>query len=336
MRRQALAVGLLAAMLGGSPASAGATAGRLVPAGWAPGGIPPAPLSERSTGDVGAARQCAENAVLLVRVGESPDWSVAAGDLLVTKGWSAYDLEIPITIGRPRPAAVRRRLARAVAQCDERTVLVAVDQIRAPTVRRAIEQLDAPTRARIARVDEVAHGATAAERAGRATARSLRTWPRVTIDEALAGVPQAGIRLGRRDAPVVVQVFADLQCPFCASFSADHLPRLVARYVTTGEVQLRAQLVGFIGTDSERLAQMAVAAGLQHRLWTFVARALERQRRENTGYVTDVFLRRVGAIVPGLDVERAMRDRGRRQTSRLLRGAQRLWTHSGQVACRRS
>ena len=123
-----------------------------------------------------------------------------------------------------------------------------------------------------------------------------------------AGVPQRGAVLGDSKAPVRVVEFADLQCPFCRAYSLDVMPGLVQRYVRAGKVRMEFRNLAFIGPDSERMARLAEAAGLQDKLWNVVDLLYANQGRENTGYATDAFLRRVAGAVPGLDVNRAFAD----------------------------
>ncbi|MDO8210948.1 thioredoxin domain-containing protein [Conexibacter sp. CPCC 206217] len=143
-------------------------------------------------------------------------------------------------------------------------------------------------------------------------AASATAGSRTPLERAVAGIPQSGIRLGRPDAPLAMIVFADLQCPFCARFAATTLPRIVRDWVASGRLQIRYRMLSVIGTDSTRAAQFAVAAGDQGLLWQTTARMFARQRGENTGYVTDRFLRAVGESVDGLDAEEAMARRSSR------------------------
>jgi protein-disulfide isomerase-like protein with CxxC motif len=53
-----------------------------------------------------------------------------------------------------------------------------------------------------------------------------------------------------------------------------------------------------------------MAAGLQNRMWDASMRFYDVQGQENSGYVTDPFLRGVLGGVHGLDAARAMRERG--------------------------
>jgi protein-disulfide isomerase len=125
----------------------------------------------------------------------------------------------------------------------------------------------------------------------------------------LAGIPQDGITLGHRNAPVRVVEFADLQCPFCAQASKDVLPGVIRDQVRTGKVRLEFRPLAFIGDDSVRAARFAMAAAAQNRLWNVVDLLYANQGDENSGWATDALLRRAGAAVPGLDVSRVLAER---------------------------
>lgn len=127
-------------------------------------------------------------------------------------------------------------------------------------------------------------------------------------EQLFSGLPQDGITLGRADAPVVVEEYADLQCPFCARFADTDLPSIVRDNVRPGDVQLRLRLLTFLGEDSVEAGRFAAAAGLQDRQWQVVDALYADQGPENSGYVTEDFLRDVGSRVPGLDVDRALAD----------------------------
>jgi protein-disulfide isomerase len=151
----------------------------------------------------------------------------------------------------------------------------------------------------------------------------------IEANERFAGIPQDGITIGDPKAPVTLVEYADLQCPFCRDYTANVLPTLVSQYVATGKLRMVFRNVAFIGTDSVRGAQMAAAAGLQGKLWQYVDVFYANQGEENGGYVTDEFLRKVGAAVKGLDVDRAMDDRGVASVQDQLNKAQAEWQLSG-------
>ena len=116
----------------------------------------------------------------------------------------------------------------------------------------------------------------------------------------LAGIPEHDGVLGDPKAPVIVTEFLDLQCPICAEASKQTVPTLIDDYVRTGKVKLRARTLHFIGDDSARAARAAAAAQQQGKLWPFVEAFYAAQGQENSGYVTDAFLRSV-ATAAGAD-----------------------------------
>lgn len=144
--------------------------------------------------------------------------------------------------------------------------------------------------------------ATAPKAAAKAPARD--------VTKILRGIPQKGLSLGDPDAPLVLVEFADLQCPFCKEFAATSWPNIVQRYVRTGKVRMELRLISVLGQDSVTAAKAVMAASLQDRMWDASMRFYDRQGQENSGYVTDTFLRGVLGGIHGLDLARAMKDRG--------------------------
>src|SRR3954469_1155362 len=124
-----------------------------------------------------------------------------------------------------------------------------------------------------------------------------------------SGIPQQGIVLGSPKAPVTMTEFADLQCPACREYTAAVLPALVRRYVRTGRGKMAYQDLAFLGDDSVKAGRAAAAAGAQNKLWQFIDVFYGEQGDENSGYVTDDFLRNVAQKVPGLNVAKLMSDR---------------------------
>jgi protein-disulfide isomerase len=125
----------------------------------------------------------------------------------------------------------------------------------------------------------------------------------------LRGIPQDGLTLGDPNAPVLLVEFADLQCPYCRQFAAESWPDIVRRYIRTGKVKMELRLTALLGEDSAKANKAVVAAGLQDRMWDASMRFYDVQGQENTGYVTDRFLRGVLDGVRDLDTPRAMKAR---------------------------
>jgi protein-disulfide isomerase len=123
------------------------------------------------------------------------------------------------------------------------------------------------------------------------------------VEAMLQGVPQDATVVGDPDAPVTLVEYADLQCPFCAQWATTTLPVLVSDYVQNGDLKIEFRGLTFIGPDSEEALRAALAACDQGKLWNVVDLLYRNQGGENTDWVTEDFLRSVGAAVPGLDVD---------------------------------
>jgi protein-disulfide isomerase len=124
-----------------------------------------------------------------------------------------------------------------------------------------------------------------------------------------AGIPEQGGVLGDPKAPLTVTEYLDLQCPVCREASTTTLPAVVKQFVRTGKVKLQARTLQFIGPDSVRAAKVAAGAERQGRLWPFLEAFYARQGQENSGYVTDGFLRDVAAA-SGVDATAALGQEG--------------------------
>ena len=138
------------------------------------------------------------------------------------------------------------------------------------------------------------------------------------VEAALEGIPQEGVFLGEHGAPDVVTEFVDLQCPFCAEFSNNAFNDVVQDNVRPGDIQYELRVISFLGEDSGEAAEMAAAAAMQNKLYEFVETFYANQGEENSGYVTEEFLREIGEKTPGLDVEQALEDRTSSEAQALI------------------
>ncbi len=118
----------------------------------------------------------------------------------------------------------------------------------------------------------------------------------------LAGIPQVDSYLGNATAPVTMVEYNDQQCPYCKQYSDDVLPGLIDRYVRPGRVRLQVVPFPILGPDSVKAAHYVVAAGRQNKMWQVSELLYANQGPENSGWVTDELLTKVGNAVPGLDV----------------------------------
>ena len=152
------------------------------------------------------------------------------------------------------------------------------------------------------------------------------------VESLFEGIPQDGVRLGEPDAEATVIEFVDLQCPFCAEFAVNAMPRVVEERVRSGELALELQILTFLGEDSVEAGQLAAAAAQQDRLWHFADLFFLNQGAENTGYVTEEFLTDLAEATPGLDAEEALSQRDSDEADELLTGADALARELGAMS----
>ena len=152
------------------------------------------------------------------------------------------------------------------------------------------------------------------------------------MQKVLARLPQHGQVLGSPSAPVTVFEFADLQCPFCASYMQTLFPKLLADDVAPGKVKMVLSMVWPLGDASRWAAKVAAAAAAQDKMWNFVDAFYYKQGPENSGYVTPGFVREIGADVPGLNVGRMMFDLSGRATYVLTKAMEAFARAHGVVA----
>ncbi|HEY7829161.1 MAG TPA: thioredoxin domain-containing protein [Solirubrobacteraceae bacterium] len=129
------------------------------------------------------------------------------------------------------------------------------------------------------------------------------------VQARFTGIPQKGAELGSSTAPVTLQEYADLQCPFCRQYTLSVFPSLVRKYVREGKLRMEFHNFDIIGPDSIKASKMAMAAGQQNLLWQYADLFYNNQQQENSGYVTDQFLTQIGSGVKGLNVNKALTER---------------------------
>jgi protein-disulfide isomerase len=97
---------------------------------------------------------------------------------------------------------------------------------------------------------------------------------------------QDGMTLGSADAPVVMEVYSDFQCPVCAKHALDVEPSLVNKYVAQGQMQLihhDINLLGRGGDESLIPALGAYCANEQGKYWDYAHWIYNNQDGENQG-----------------------------------------------------
>ena len=134
------------------------------------------------------------------------------------------------------------------------------------------------------------------------------------VQTLLAGIPQAGNRIGSPAARVTVTEYGDLECPYCAQFATGAEQQLIAGDVRAGRVALvyRSLCTATCHYDQSIFPVQqaaAVAAGLQGHEWDYIELFYSEQGAEGTGYVTDSYLNNLAAQIPGLSYSKWLSDR---------------------------
>jgi protein-disulfide isomerase len=110
-----------------------------------------------------------------------------------------------------------------------------------------------------------------------------------------------GHALGNQNAPVVVEEWADFQCPFCRRFFEGAGRALRKTYVANGKALFVFHNFPFLGPESLLAAEAAECAGEQGRFWDYHDKLFEEQQGENQGGFRPARLDRFAADL-GLDV----------------------------------
>jgi len=120
------------------------------------------------------------------------------------------------------------------------------------------------------------------------------------------GIPQNGLVLGNPSAPVEMEMFVDVQCPFCKDYEVNDLPEIVQKYIRTGKVQLHLQPWAFIG-DQSRTGRLAlIAASIQNKGFEYAKVLYDNQGQEESGWLTDDTMGQIAASVDGLKVQQVL------------------------------
>ena len=75
--------------------------------------------------------------------------------------------------------------------------------------------------------------------------------------------------LGDFDAPLLIEVYSDYQCSFCAHYFVETIIPIIDEYVNTGKVRLIYQDLAFEGERSQWAAEAAHCANDQGKFWEY-------------------------------------------------------------------
>jgi protein-disulfide isomerase len=133
-----------------------------------------------------------------------------------------------------------------------------------------------------------------------------------TVEGELNGIPQSGNVLGKPNAPVTMQYFGDLECPFCRQFTLTALPGIVQNEVRTGKLKIEYKSMETATRNPPvflKQQSAAYAAGRQNKAWYFIELFYNEQGKEDSGYVTESYLEGLASQVPGLSLSQWHTDR---------------------------
>jgi protein-disulfide isomerase len=122
-------------------------------------------------------------------------------------------------------------------------------------------------------------------------------------DTSARRIPGDPLARGDADAPVVLVMWEDFQCPFCATFAQETEPVLVDRFVEDGVLRLEWRDFPYFGEQSVQAARAARAAGEQGAFWEFHDAVYALGSPPNSGRLTDDVLIGLARDLD-LDVER--------------------------------
>jgi protein-disulfide isomerase len=125
------------------------------------------------------------------------------------------------------------------------------------------------------------------------------------ISTLLAGIPQSANALGQPTAPVTLQYFGDLECPYCREFTLDALPSIIRRWVRGGQLRIEYHSMETATREPKVFTNQqvaALAAGRQNKLWYFIETFYHEQGNENVDYVTEKYLHGIASQVQGLNL----------------------------------
>lgn len=119
------------------------------------------------------------------------------------------------------------------------------------------------------------------------------------VPSAGASLPSEGARLGRADAKVTIEYWADYQCSYCATFAQEVIPKLESR-IADGTVALVHRDFAFLGEESVDAAVAVQCAARDGRYWPMHDAVYAAQGGVNGGAFARPRLAQVAASV-GLD-----------------------------------
>ncbi len=120
---------------------------------------------------------------------------------------------------------------------------------------------------------------------------------------------ESGPSVGDADAPVVMAIWYDYQCPFCKQFELETVSQLYTNYVQTGKLRLLIKDFQFLGPDSATAALFgrAVWEAYPERFYEWYVAMAENQDEEHGGFGDLATIQAMTRELGGMDVDRITR-----------------------------
>ncbi|WP_067607835.1 DsbA family protein [Nocardiopsis listeri] len=109
--------------------------------------------------------------------------------------------------------------------------------------------------------------------------------------------------LGEVDAPVVMVVYSDFTCPYCATWTQETQPELVERYVESGDLRIEWREFPYLGDLARDLSVGALAVAEQDAFWEYQEAVFARQEELKSSSDPEADLREIADDI-GVDLER--------------------------------
>lgn len=117
---------------------------------------------------------------------------------------------------------------------------------------------------------------------------------------------EASPSVGEKNAPVVMAVWYDYQCPFCKRFELETMSQIYENYVKTGKVRVILKDFQFLGPDSDTagLFARAVWEAYPERFYEWYIAMAENQDEEHGGFGDLASIQVMTKELGGMDVDR--------------------------------
>lgn len=132
---------------------------------------------------------------------------------------------------------------------------------------------------------------------------------------------------GPVDAPVVLVVFSDYQCPYCAKWNKDTLPTMMS-HAEAGDLRIEWRDINVLGPASKVAARAAHAAAQQDAFWEYHDALFAEGERRPKSELSEKALTEL-AKEQGLDVDRFTTDMASEETAQVVARNERLGVELG-------